>query len=170
MTTTKIILLSTVLSTLVGCTTLKDFESMSTLTRTEFVCERDRRVNDYKKRQEAATRNISKISQLLDQGHRMVESCEVKTVSVPKKVCTETIVSSTQEKTTTCTTIEEPTVSESCRQIPIAIDAGFEERKRQELIDSLPELQSKRSAAYKSCFNKVGLMTASEAYNYYENN
>lgn len=158
-----------ILAVLSGCTSLSDFQQMDTLTRTDFVCVRDNRVSNISSELKQARDKKKDVRKLLNQGYRVVKTCDTQTIKQPKEICTQNkergVLVSSQ-----CRVVNEPTVSETCRETPINIDSKLETERLNSVQQRITYLEGQRDAAFQSCFNRVGAMTAEEAYQYYQQN
>ena len=158
-----------VITSLLGaCTSLDDFQNMGTQTRTEYVCQRDNQVQNYRQQVQATQERLAEIEMDLANGYKLVETCSTTKYEYPQKFCT--TVETSGQTVTTCQEGAEPLLKTVCTETPVGIDSQLEKEHRREYQMQHLQRQQQADGAYMACFNKVGAMNPEQAYQHYKAN
>ena len=159
-----LIVIMTLITT--GCVSLKDFEKMSVRERSNYVCQNNSTVNQYKKMTHDYNSAVIDVSEALSRGYRVHRSCNE--ISVQKEGATECssyfIGSSVS---TTCDTPTYTSYETVCQEIPVAIDGNLEQQKLAEYTSKLSKAEKKAEDIFERCINRVTEMTPEQAYKYH---
>ena len=158
------------LTFVLGCTaTLEDFYGMSRYKRADIVCseseiarERKSKISQLGNEFRKIQLNVDQKKELLERGYRIHRYCRQIPIQIEPN-CEDNDDCAVQGYT------------QSCEETPVAINYDYEEKKLQQLEDSLDLTKYSLNAAevvwelaYAECHKKVQALSVQESFRYYE--
>ena len=149
-----------------GCVSLKDFEKMSVRERSNYVCQNNSSVNQFKKMTHDYNSAVIDVSEAISRGYRVHRSCNK--ISVQKEgatTCRSYVTG--YDVRTTCDTPTYTSYEKVCQEIPVAIDGNLEQQKLVEYTSKLSKAEKKAEDIFEKCIHRVSKMTPEQAYKYH---
>lgn len=164
----KLFLLSfTVLFSLFGCTSLKDFQKMDTSARAQFVCSRDSSYNQFRRLESNYQSKINDTNNVLSRGYRIHKSCKTVRIDSPGSISCASY-GSYSNRNTNCTQETKTSYEDVCTESPVSIDANLEKENIEKYEELMKKTKTNKNAVYNDCYSKIKPMSAEQAFQYYD--
>ena len=148
---------------LAACTTLDDYRRMTPEQRARHVCARQQRLLEGDAAIEQVRGLIADTELALHRGYRVHSQC--RRVELPDNVtqkCTTT--SGPKGQTQVCREEREERSRRECTDTVITIDRSLEEANHRSYVQRMADLQARRAADGRQCFDQALRMTPEEAF------